>query len=126
MVDFSGLKKDIKSFAYYRPLSTRLPGVDSFALELDSEKRTSGVVLFQFTVADRHPIKTGFVNQLWKVDAVNKVKWKLVFIVPEKEAKDLTEQPWTPASQAGRWRQRVDQYVLGVDDKVLWMSVQEP
>ncbi|KAL5484750.1 SQS1_5 [Sanghuangporus weigelae] len=126
MVDFSGLKKDIKPFAYYRPLSTRLPGVDSFALELDSEKRTSGVVLFQFTVADRHPIKTGFVNQLWKVDAVRKVKWKLVFIVPEKEAKDLTEQPWTPASQAGRWRQRVDQYVLGVDDKVLWMSVQEP
>ncbi|KAL5525449.1 SQS1_6 [Sanghuangporus sanghuang] len=126
MVDFSGLKKDIKSFAYYRPLSTRLPGVDSFALELDSKKRTSGVILFQFTVADRHPIKTGFVNQLWKVDAVNKVKWKLVFIVPEKEANDLTEQPWTPASQAGRWRQRVDQYVLGVDDKALWMSLQGP
>ncbi|KAL5526986.1 SQS1_4 [Sanghuangporus sanghuang] len=118
-----GKIENIDTTKYYRPLSSRLAGVDSFAVTVDTEGHATEVVLFQFTVSVDHPIKTGFVKALWEINHLSDLKWRYIFIVPEDEASGLTEQPWAPASEADTWKRRVAQYVLGVNTEELYASL---
>ncbi|KAL5480221.1 SQS1_1 [Sanghuangporus weigelae] len=120
-----GKVENIDTTKYYRPLSSRLAGVDSFAVTVDPEGHATEVILFQFIVSVDHPIKTGFVKALWGTNHLSDLKWRYIFIVPEDEASGLTEQPWAPASEASTWKRRIDQYVLGVNTKELYASLRK-
>ena len=115
--------KELDHTKYYRPLSSRLAGVDSFALEVDNKGQVCGVVLFQFTISDHHPIKTGFLSELWAIKNLSAVTWKFIFIVPKDEEDDFVAQSWQPASEEKTWSRRVDQYVLYVDTDELYGSL---
>lgn len=104
--------------AYYRPILSNITGIDSFAFEADRDCIVAGVVLFQFTTAHKHDIKSTFIDKLWTVlsPAIREKPWKLVFVIPKgKHANPFpTSMPFKSALV------QIEQCVLEVNAHELW------
>lgn len=128
---------------YYQPESATLPGIDSFAFEVGNDGTIKGIVMFQFTISDQHPINCKFINVLW--DAFSKmveggadekdpkvlypprselstllhVAWKLVFVVPADAVKSFHKQTFKKPAP----KPIVEQYTWMVQTEGMWKTL---
>ena len=114
----------LKPTAYYKPLSSRFAGIDSFVMHVVDKqavnKTPDCVVMFQFTTSTDHPVRTNSLSQLRIPNRRQKPypRWKLVFVVPEEiESRFNKAQPLQPPVGY------IDQCVLGVSSEQLWESM---
>ena len=130
------VQEGLDNSKYYRALTSILPGVDSFVLELDEDKkRITGVVLFRFVITERCPINPGFLKHLWSLETIDKtIKWKFIFVVPERkgrlfytqeESKEFEERLQIWETESDVWSERVEQFVLKVPQKSLWDAMRK-
>ena len=126
----------LDSKSYYRRLSGNAHGIDSFAFEVNSKQEIVGIDLFQFTVGGPRPINPSVLGKILELHGskavttqrrtrINEPKWKLVFVVPRDKAPGFRRQPWAPTSRGETWDDRIDQYVLGVDEAKVWDALRD-
>lgn len=107
----------IPSF-YYRPVSSNLPGIGSFAFEVNDQGRIIGMVAFQSTVSSSHPIDVKFFEQIWGLTSIFFEVVKFVFVIPKENHIGL--QSIKSASDRQKWTPRIQQYVLEIDANKIW------
>ncbi|KAF8334942.1 uncharacterized protein EI90DRAFT_3048987 [Cantharellus anzutake] len=121
---FSGFPVDkvpcLDAAKYYRPVPGDLPGIDSFAFERDENHTITGVVMFQYMISPRHPVKEPHINRLWDVlqeQHKGAWQWKIVFVIPKKS---FSEQMLAKALATV-----LSQFVLEIDVVDMWETLKD-
>jgi hypothetical protein len=109
-----------------------VPNARNFAA-VDSiiyDPKDSFLTLIQVTRNVNHPIAVaGLGNvQSWlkpktgsaKLRPTKKRPWRLVFLVPSNLESDFKRQPFTGDTDKGEWAGKVDQYVLGLEENLIF------
>jgi hypothetical protein len=113
--DYTGL--------YLWPAYTNLESIDSLVIVEDPQNKKKVPILFQITIADRHPVHTKGLDSVWDTlpQGVKKEGVLLVFVVPEGStgfaagASGFTPQSYVgEATGVERWSKRATQMVLRV------------
>jgi hypothetical protein len=82
---------------YFRPSIRTCPGIDSIAFETDESGTVTGVVFFQFTIAETHAIKTKLIKMIQEDKDAKQLKWKLVFVTLDNDRiEKLKKQRFEP------------------------------
>lgn len=118
--------KPLEVDKYYRPQAPDLPGIDAFVFKED-EKGEIGIIAFQFTVSELRPIPVKHLSDLW--DLIHKPpssepNIRFVFVVPKGREREMGAQPYECSLEAGIWKGRVQQYVLGINTDEMWNHVE--